>query len=290
MLTTKSSRLLLGVSLTILLAPVVAFAQQLPPSPTVALYNTANDALNDSVYGADFVDGDTWVLAIQGAAHNKPVTMTAWQNGVPLNGGNPWTAGQTLADGSFSTGGKQTSNYIANYVEKWFVDGVQVGQDLDFDVIPVPTSLSVASAVLAARPDGCVASGATYYIAIDVKYNILTSAGVNLATTVPIIPWESGIFYKDGGVFWANFQGDIGGPSSQYPNSHLYAADDGTFHDVPIGTCAAAPFSNGGALQTIYSQIGNALYRVRLAQRWTTSSASPANGSITNSIDVSLTR
>lgn len=176
MLTTNSSRLLLGLSLTMLLAPVVAFAQ------TIVLYNTANDALNDYVDGADFVEGDTWVLMIQAAAPNKPVTMTAWQNGVPLNGGNPWTAGQTLADGSFSTGGKQTSNYIANYVEKWFVDGVQVGEALDFDVIPMPTSLSTASAVLTATKYDCVAAGYTFGIAIDVKYNILTSAGTNLAT------------------------------------------------------------------------------------------------------------
>ena len=105
-----------------------------------------------------------------------------------------------------------------------------------------------------------------------------------------MIPWESGIWYLNGGVPDDNFQGNIGEEGGQYPNSKTYAEDDGTFHDVPIYSCSAGAFSNAGALQTIYIRIGNVAYRVRLPQRWSTSSASSGHGSITNSIDVSLTR
>ncbi len=76
----------------------------------------------------------------------------------------------------------------------------------------------------------------------------------------------------------------------QYANSKTYTANDGTLHDVPLGTCSTGAFPNAGSLQTIYTQIDNVLYGVGSPQRWTTASSSSGQGSITNSIDVSLTR
>jgi hypothetical protein len=159
---------------------------------TLTLDNTANSGLDDPESGADFVAGDSFSLVTTGAAHNAPVTGLTWQNGVEENGGVPWLAGYTDGNGDLTLTGTETASYIADYLEQWFVNGAQIGNDLEFAVIPVPTTLSVASAVLAAWPNTCTADGFYWGIAADVKYNILSVARENIATYVLMIPYEQG--------------------------------------------------------------------------------------------------
>lgn len=256
---------------------------------TLTLNNTANSGLNDPEIGADFVAGDTFSLVITGAAPNAAVTLLEWQNDVPLNGGQQWTAGRTDANGNFTIYGRQTANYIATYLEVWFVNGVEIHKDLEFAVIPVPTSLSVASASLAAWPDLCTQRGLNYGIAIDVKYNILSPTGTNVATTyVNMTPYEDVKYYVNGVYDPPDKHSNIG-PVTQYSDSTLYAAEDGTFHDVPVSTCANFSFSNDSQIQEISVMIGNNFYQVR-QQTWVMTGPSSGHGSITNNTDVNLTR
>lgn len=252
---------------------------------TLLIENTANSALDDSEYGADFVAGDTISVTIPGAAANSAVTLLEGQNGVSVTP-SPYYWGETDSNGDFSLSGTETAAYVGTHEEQWFVGGTQIGNTQDFAVIPVPTTLSVVSASSTTFPSTCTA-GFTYGIYVDIEYNILSPGDTNIATTfVLMIPYEEVTFYGNDGVQENSKSGDIG-PDTGYSDSALYAADDGTFHDVPVGTCANGGFSDAGASQTIFIDIGDNSYEVR-SQRFVTASSSSGQGSITNDNDVSV--
>lgn len=131
---------------------------------------------------------------------------------------------------------------------------------------------------VAALPANCPG---TYGIMVDIKYQMKNQNGqvVTTQTGIPMTP------YEDVG----NYHGNIG-PVAGYPTSSEYAADDGTFHDVPVGLCANYAFQSQTTPQVISVYIGDNLYQVRGSTRFTVSGTSPGHGSISNGIDVSKSR
>lgn len=99
-------------------------------------------------------------------------------------------------------------------------------------------------------------------------------------------PHEQGIHFL-GGAFNNNI-----GPVPGYPTSGATTAADGTFHDVPFGTCAQFTFS-ATATQNITMILGTTSYPVR-SQTWTATGTTTGNttghGTIKNGIDVSASR
>jgi hypothetical protein len=156
---------------------------------TLSLLNTSNAALDDPDFGADFVVNDTFKVQITGAAANSPVTLTEYENGVLIAQG--WNAGQTDINGDFALPGTETGSYIGTYMEMWYVNGTQVGNTLEFEVISRPGSLSVASAAVAS-PNCSYPQNVG--LDADIKYNILgiDNGGVNIQTSVLMEPWEEG--------------------------------------------------------------------------------------------------
>jgi hypothetical protein len=253
---------------------------------TLSLNNTANAALDDPNTGADFVVLDTFSVQISGAATMSPVTVTEYKDGILVAQGysNGW---QTDINGDFTLPGTEYGSDIGEYTQMWYVNGIQVGNTLDFEVIPRPGSLSVSSATVASP--NCSYPQNVGVLA-DVRYNILgiENGGVNIQTSVLMEPYEDGEAYGNNGVDIGSYSSDIG-PKSGYSDSSQYAAVDGTFHDVPLGGCFGFPFGNGaGATQDISIYIGNNNYDVRPNQRWYFSGSSQGHGSVTNDNDVSV--
>lgn len=183
--------------------------------PTVALYNTANSALDDPQIGADFVAGDTFQLSITGATPRSTVTVVTTINGNP-DPNNPWTAGQTNDQGDFELTGTESATYVGEYVEQWYVAGIPISPELDFEVIDVPRSLTVASQVLTNFLPDC--DGLDYGLMVDVTYNIKNQNGVNITPTYFLMtPYEDIVDYQ-GNQFHNNV-----GPVSGYPTSSQWA-------------------------------------------------------------------
>ncbi len=268
---------------------LVLFIAPKAQSQTLQLANASNSGLDDSEYGADFVEGDSFLLTISAATPNASVTLLEWQNGVSVTP-SPYYWGNTDSSGTFQLSNTETSNFIGSYEEKWYVNGVQVGNTLEFEVIDKPASLTVSNVAVASLPSVCVQNNSTYGIEVDILYNIIgATTGMNIATTVPMTPYEDVNWYGPNNTPDGSSSNNIG-PASGYSDSSQYASGAGTFHDVPVGTCANFAFSDAGQAQTISVWIGNAEYEVRPSTRFTTNSSAPGHGSITNGLDVSATR
>jgi len=244
---------------------------------TTTLSNTTNAAM-----GMDFISGDSFRVEITGAVSYQPVTMQATKNGVPTTP-SPWYAGQTDSVGHFVLTGVETNQQVAEYTEQWYVGGVAVGPLLDFEVIYLPTGLTVKSFTLASFPAGC--QGLTYGIYLDVIYQIRTTGGaaVTTKTGIPMIPTEH-IVTTGGYVFDNNI-----GPVPGYPTSTEYAAFDGSFHDVPVGFCANGPISSSST-QSIALDIGDRTFPVRGTTTFSGTTNSPGHGSVTNGSDITASR
>jgi hypothetical protein len=270
--------------LKIVLLVLLPFCAMPITAQTLNLFNDSNSGLNDPDYGADFVVNDRSALVILGSDPNAPVTVTEYLNG-NLIADNAYM-GQTTNIGNFTMYGTQTAANIGVHTQDWFVNGNEVGGELLFEVIPRPGTLTV-DAFTVASPNCSYPQNVG--LLADVKYNILgIETGTNLVTSVPLVPYEDGEAYGDNGVDLGPYHSDIG-PKPGYSDSNEYAADDGTFHDVPLGGCYGYPFGNGaGATQTISIYIGSNNYIVRGYQRWQFSGSSQGHGSVTNDSDVSI--
>ncbi len=88
---------------------------------TLQLNNTSNSALDDPGYGADFVEGDSFLLTISGAAPNAPVTLLEWQNGISV-APTPYYWGNTDSSGNFQLSNTKAPSFIGTYVENWYVN------------------------------------------------------------------------------------------------------------------------------------------------------------------------
>jgi hypothetical protein len=238
---------------------------------TLSLTNNSNGAL-----GMDFVSGDTAKIEITGAAPDRPVTLSMWRNGV-LESSN-WLAGYTDGAGHFVSYTTETDDFIAEFYEQWYVDGNDIGDFLDFEVMYKPSSLEVTAVDVAALPPQC--SG-TYGISIDVTFQIRNPNGqsVSTSTGIPMVPYED-VGFQHGNI----------GPVSGYPTSSLYAAGNGTFHDVPLGVCGNYPFNVNMDNQNIYVYIGDNAYSVRSNQVYSVAGPTPGHGSISNGSDVTKSR
>ncbi len=157
-------------------------------------------------------------------------------------------------------------------------------------MIDKPASLTVSSVTVVALAPACIATGFTYGIDVDILYNILgATTNTNVATTVPMTPYEDVTFYGSNGVLIGNSRGDIG-PTPGYSDSSTYANDNGTFNDVPVGGCFLSPVSDAGSLQSTSVWVGNTQYPVRGPTRFTLSSSASGHGSVTNGSDASASR
>lgn len=242
---------------------------------TASMQNTSNAAL-----GMDFVSGDAFLVSITGAAPNKPVTVTLTRNGVLES--DQWHAGDTDGNGEFVWIGTENDDFIAEFTEQYYVDGNEVGDLFDFEVIYKPSSVGVAAVGVAALPSGCTG---TYGIMVDITYQMKNPNGESVTTLTGMLmtPKE-----ELGNPIWHD--GPIG-PVAGYPTSSLYAASNGTFHDVPLGACGVYLFSNYHTdNQTFYISIGNNDYYVRENQVFTVSGPTPGHGSISNGSDVTKSR
>ncbi len=92
-------------------ACVAALAQN------VTLSNTTSASM-----GMDFVSGDSFRLSITGAVPYQAVTLLETKNGVSTTP-SPWYAGQTDGNGNLTLTGVETSEYVAEYTQQWYVGG-----------------------------------------------------------------------------------------------------------------------------------------------------------------------
>jgi len=260
--------------LVFLLGSTALFAQ------TVALNNTSN-----SVLSPDFVVGDSFTVNISGAAANATVSVVSYQNGVSNTGGVPFSVGTTNSSGDWSTFGSMSASNTGNWQETWYVNGTQLGSEIDFVIADKPTALTVISDPTVAPAGALAVCGSSYYgILIDNKYQI-TGANGNVSTLgLLMTPYESGTF-PDGTAYSQNI-----GPASGYSNSSQYAASDGTFHDVPVGECRTSQnFIGDHVSQTISINVGSKQYQVR-SQTFTINGVTLNHGSISNASDIVVSR
>jgi hypothetical protein len=157
-------------------------------------------------------------------------------------------------------------------------------------LIQKPTSLAFVS--VSVLPDGTFGAhgclGSFWAgIMVDIKYQVLDQQiPPRPIQASNMTPHEQGIGFLGGAV-----NGNIG-PVPGYPTSGATTAADGTFHDVPFGTCAQFTFSRT-ATQNITMILGTTSYPVR-SQTWTatgtTTGTTTGHGTIKNGIDVSASR
>lgn len=245
---------------------------------TTAVYqNTANGAISP-----DMVIGDTFQITVTGAPNSTVTSDHPAENGDPAG---HFVLGTTNANGIWQATGTATS--VGEWTVTYSVAGV-AAQANEFEVADKPTNITFISVGLATEPSVDLPNCTSNYLGVfgDIKYQIKGARGP-VVTGLLMIPYESDK-YPDGG----SRETDIG-PVAGYPTSSKYAADDGSFHDVPFGACAgptAAPFSNEPmGTQTVFIFIGNNAYQVR-ANTWVISSTGPGHGRITNNNDVTLSR
>jgi hypothetical protein len=126
---------------------------------------------------------------------------------------------------------------------------------------------------------------------VDVQYQITNPGGAYVSTRTGILltPWEHAEFYQFS-ILVSTYDGNI--CPSGWSTCAEYAANNGTFHDVPVGACynfAFSPSDYGTALQDVYIAIGSNRYLIR-HQWWQMYGTSSGHGSITNNLDVSRSR
>ncbi len=78
--------------------------------------------------------GDSWRVSLKGLP-NRRVSMSGSFNGVPIG----MTLGLTDAKGDFSLSGTMGADVIGEWMEEWFVDGIQAPPSVLFRVTPKPT-------------------------------------------------------------------------------------------------------------------------------------------------------
>lgn len=150
---------------------------------------------------------------------------------------------------------------------------------------PVPSSLKVLTVTVLpdgiGAPHGCLGS-LWYGIMVDIKYQVFGSDG-NPFQQGGMTPHETGTNF-----FGAAVDSNIG-PSPGYPTSTGTTASDGTFHDVPFGTCANGAITKT-ATQNITIIMSGTSYPVR-SQTFTVNGQSVGHGTISNNIgDIAATR
>jgi hypothetical protein len=95
------------------------------PTPAPRVVNPGRVTISNVTSGKQsFVVGDSYQVDITGASPNQPVTGSASQNGQSLGTS---TFGSTDSSGHFSTSGVMGTGQIGNWVETWYVGGVQSG-------------------------------------------------------------------------------------------------------------------------------------------------------------------
>ena len=99
----------------------------LNPAPTVTLTDTTQGS-------GSYYAGDSFTLTATGPTNpaNLPVSVS-------VNGIDDGVVGNIQPNGSFTVSGSWTTANVGSYTEIWYVDGVQAGAALRFNVDPQPT-------------------------------------------------------------------------------------------------------------------------------------------------------
>jgi hypothetical protein len=226
--------------------------------------------------------GDTFQLQIAGATPGGAVTAQSSLNGNTLPVISP---GNVKTDGTFTLTGTESNSDLGDWTETWLVNGVQIGVELEFEVIDKPTSLDVNSVSVAALSTAACGT-ATFGIDIDITYQVISNSG-QYSTGVLLLPYEDITNNYVNGVHVYNSHNDIG-PVSQYSDSTEYTDTDGVFHDVPVGACGSIALT-ATATQAISIYIGDNNYPVR-TNSWTFTGPSAGHGSASNGVDISTSR
>jgi hypothetical protein len=151
--------------------------------------------------------------------------------------------------------------------------------------VQVPTSLKVISVSILQQgqpPDhGCLPG--FYGIALDIKYQVLDGETPPQPINNPTMTPTEHVVFSDGSTHDGNV-----GPAPNYSDSTLTTAADGSFHDVPVETCKAVPFTTALKIsQDISIKLSNgASYRVRHNDFQMSSTNLPNQGTITNGGDI----
>jgi hypothetical protein len=151
----------------------------------------------------------------------------------------------------------------------------------------IPTSLNLVKSPTILQQGTGLQHGCPpgyYGIMIDVDYQVLDQTGAPIANT-NMEPQENVPGVTQG------YQ-DIGPSGSDYPQSAKFTRADGTFDDVPLGTCLPVPVTTLTAwrTQSIQVLLNGTAYPVR-TNSWSYKTTNlPNQGTLTNGKDINATQ
>jgi hypothetical protein len=228
---------------------------------------------SNTVITPNIVVGDYWALSISGAAPSASIDLHLTENGGSMQVYHLANAG---SNGQYNQSAQVTSASVGTYTNQWYVGGVPVGLEYDYEVIYKPEALSLVSTPYVEA--NCTPSqGGTYGILGGVVWKFQDSAG-NPVTSSNIVLYPYATYNN--------------GPLQQVTSSPNGAEQStGIFDFYPIGHCASGPYSGAQEANLIYAKIGvSTIYDLVRNQTWTASSNAPNTGILFNSIDVSISQ
>lgn len=235
---------------------------------TLTWGNSSNTVITPNIVVQDY-----WALSISGAAPYASIDLHLTENEGSMQVYHLANAG---SNGQYNQSAQVTSASVGRYTNQWYVGGVPVGSEYDYEVIYKPESLSLYSTPYVDA--NCTpAQGGTYGILGGVVWKIQDSAG-NTVTSRNIVLYPYATYNS--------------GPYQQVTSAPNGADQStGVFDFYPFGYCGTGPFTGAQEANSIYAKIGiSTIYDLVRHQIWTASSNAPDTGILFNSIDVSLSQ
>jgi len=204
-----------------------ALVQRAPALPSV-----------DSVSPSRGLIGDTVVVTLKGSFGKNPsISFDAGISATVTNSNDKQITASFVIDS-----GAKTGNHT------FTVSDDQGKSSAKNFFVQKPASLKVKNVTVlpdgSGPPFGCSARF-PYGIQVDITYQVLDQDDdPQPIQSTNMMPHEKGTFFLGGSV-----DSDIG-PAPGYPTSSKTTAADGTFHDVPFGSCSLFPISLPGRTAT----------------------------------------
>jgi len=245
--------------------------------------------VSDPTITPNFVVGDSWTLTISGAAANASIVLQFTKNGSSVQ---YYTVGTTDSSGNYTSTQLVTNGSWGTYTNVWLVNGVQLGQQYNYEVIYEPGALSVYSSGVA-NPN-CAYLGGDYGVLAAITYSI-TNSGGNLVSeqdgNIPMLPYYSFIYYNFAGQVTGSGQANVGGHGAPWSSNEYANTSNGRFLYIPIGYCDTSSYPDFlGESENLTIIIGNTYYPVR-SQTWSMYSNTIDHGTISNSVgDVTVSQ